>query len=148
MVQLNLFENSIQNQAARVCLAFSIIFISDIIWLSISEGNIQRLYNHPFAYFNVWITLAIVFGVSTLTSSNNNIYKVNEVNTHTINNYVFYGLLIGLLVYVPLYNWIISCGAITKFTNLLSLSNTAFGVLLSAFTCLIVFLVSEKTGIL
>jgi hypothetical protein len=145
MVQLNLFENSINNQALRSLLAFSNILLADIFYLRLSEGNFERLKKHSFAYFNVWITLAIVFGVSTLTTKQ---YKTDEINDDTIKNYVYYGLLIGLLVYVPLYNWIISCGAITKFTHLLSLANTAFGVLLSSFTCLIVFLVSQKTGLL
>lgn len=144
MVVLNLFENSINNQALRSLLAFSIILIADVLYLRLSEGNIERLIKHPFAYFNVWITLAIVFGVSILSGN----YKTDEVNDDTIKNYACYGLLIGLLVYVPLYNWIISCGAITKFTHLLSLANTAFGVILSSFTCLIVFLVSQKTGLL
>ena len=75
------------------------------------------------AYINVWITLAIVFGVSLLSTQK---YKADEVNDDTIKNYACYGLLIGLLVYVPLYNWIISCGALTDFSHLASLANTDF----------------------
>jgi hypothetical protein len=142
MVTLNLFENSINNQTLRALLAFSVILIADVIYLRLSEGSFERLKNHPFAYFNVWITLAIVFAVSTLTTKN------ETTDDDAVKNYAYYGLLIGLLVYVPLYNWIISCGGITKFTQLLSLANTAFGVLLSSLTCLIVFKVSQKTGLL
>jgi len=145
MVQLSLFENNIKNQALRTLLALTIIVICDITWLWISERNLNRLINHSFAYINVWITLAIVFAVSLLSS---NEYKVDEVNEDTQKNYVYYGLLIGLLVYVPLYNWIISCGRITEFTHLLSLSNTTFGVLLSALTCWAVFRISAMTGLL
>jgi len=145
MVNLSLFENTPKNQALRTLLALAIIIPCDILYLKLSENNLDRLWKHGFAYFNVWITLAIVFGVSLLSS---NAYKVDEVNNDTIKNYAYYGLLIGLLVYVPLYNWIISCGAITKFTHLLSLSNTAFGIILSSITCLILFLISAKTELL
>jgi hypothetical protein len=145
MVQLELFENSIKNQALRTLISLAIIVICDITWLFISERSFKRLRDHAFAYFNVWITLAIVFAVSLLST---NKYKVDEINEDTQKNYVYYGLLIGLLVYVPLYNWIISCGSITKFTHLLSLSNTTFGVLLSALTCWSVFRISAMTGLL
>ncbi len=145
MVQLELFENTLKNQALRTILGLVLIFILDIIWILISERNFQRLRDHWFAYFNVWITLAIVFAVSLLSSK---VYKSNEVNDDTQKNYVYYGLLIGLLVYVPLYNWIISCGNITKFTHLLSLSNTAFGVLSSALVCWTVFRISVLTDMI
>jgi uncharacterized membrane protein len=145
MVLLSLFDNSIKNQALRTMIALAIIIPCDITYLYFSERSFDRLRFHFFAYFNVWITLAIVFGVSLLSSSE---YKTDEVNNDTIKNYVYYGLLIGLLVYVPLYNWIISCGGITKFTHLLSLANTTFGIILSAFTCMLVFLISEKTGLI
>lgn len=145
MVQLSLFENSIKSQTIRTLLSLAIIVPSDLIYLRLSEKSINRFINNKFAYFNVWITLAIVFGVSILSSKT---YDTNEVNNDTIKNYAQYGLLIGLLVYVPLYNWIISCGAITGFSQLTSLANTAFGVVLSALTCLIVFLISEKLQII
>lgn len=145
MVRLDLYENSIKNQALRTLIGLAIIIPSDIIYLYFSEKSLDRLRNHFFAYFNVWITLAIVFGVSLLSTDS---YKINDVNKETIKNYVLYGLLIGLLIYVPLYNWIISCGAITKFTKLLSLANTTFGILLSSFTCLMIFLISEKTDLI
>lgn len=145
MVKLDLFENSIKNQALRTLLGLSIIVICDIIWLLLSERSFERLKNHTFAYFNVWITLAVVFAVSLLSTD---MYKINDTDEDNQKNYVYYGLLIGLLVYVPLYNWIISCGHITKFTHLLSLSNTAFGVILSAFTCWAVFRISVITDLL
>jgi hypothetical protein len=145
MVQLSLFENSIQNQALRVLLSLAIIIPSDLLYLKCTEFKLERFFNNKFAYLNVWITLAIVFGVSLLSS---NAHATNEVNEDTIKNYACYGLLIGLLVYVPLYNWIISCGAITGFKQLTSLGNTAFGVVLSSLTCLFVFLISEKTNLL
>ncbi len=145
MVLLSLFENNTKNQALRTLLGLSIIIPCDIIWLWISERSFKRLQDHGFAYFNVWITIAIVFAVSILSS---NLYKIDEINEDNQKNYVYYGLLIGLLIYVPLYNWIISCGSITKFTHLLSLSNTTFGVILSAFTCWIVFRISAMTGLL
>jgi uncharacterized membrane protein len=144
MVQLSLFENSIKDQTWRTLLSLAIIIPCDLVYLKLSESNLNRFFNNKMAYFNVWITLAIVFGVSLLTSKD---YSFQEVNDDTIKNYACYGLLIGLLVYVPLYNWIISCGAITNFTQLTSLANIAFGVILSAITCLIVFLVSQKIGI-
>jgi uncharacterized membrane protein len=145
MVQLELFENSIKNQALRTLIALSIIIPCDIVYLLVTERNFNRFFGNKLAYFNVWITLAVVFGVSLLST---NSYKINEVNNDTISNYVQYGLLIGLLVFVPLYNWILSCGAITNFTSLQSLGNTAWGVILSAFTCLVVFLISEKTNLI
>ena len=145
MVQLSLFENNPKNQALRTLLALVIIIPCDILYLKLSEKSLDRLWKHKLAYFNVWITLAVVFGVSLLSS---NKYKIDDVNDDTIKNYAYYGLLIGLLVYVPLYNWIISCGGVTKFTNLLSLANTAFGVILSSITCLILFLISAKTNLL
>jgi len=145
MVKLELYENSIKNQALRTITALAIIVPCDVLYLVLSENSLNRLREHFFAYFNVWITLAIVFGVSLLSTEQ---YKIDEVNNDTIKNYVLYGLLIGLLIYVPLYNWIISCGAITKFTHLLSLANTTFGIVLSAVTCLFVFLISEKAGLL
>lgn len=143
MVQLDLFENSAKNQTLRTLLSLAIIVPCDLIYLKLSEKSLKRFLDNKFAYFNVWITLAVVFGVSLLSSN-----KANEVNEDAIKNYVYYGLLIGLLIYVPLYNWIVSCGAIAKFTNLLSLANTTFGVILSSITCLIVFLVSANTGLL
>jgi uncharacterized membrane protein len=145
MVQLDLFENSITNQVLRTLLALAIIVPCDMLYLKLSEKSLDRLWKNWFAYFNVWITLALVFGVSLLTT---NTFKVDEVNNDTIKNYVNYGLLIGLLVYVPLYNWIISCGAVTGFSHLLSLANITFGVILSAFTCLLVFLISVKTNLI
>jgi uncharacterized membrane protein len=145
MVQLGLFENSIKNQALKTLLALVIFVPSDLIYLKLSEKSLKRFWDNKFAYFNVWITIAIVFGVSILST---NSFKVDEVNNDTIKNYVQYGLLIGLLIYVPLYNWIISCGAITNFSNLLSLANTTFGVILSAITCLIVFLISVNTNLI
>ncbi len=145
MVLLTLFENSIKNQALRTLLGLTIIVVCDIMWLWISERSFKRLQDHTFAYFNVWVTLAIVFAVSLLATD---VYKIDEVNENTQKNYVYYGLLIGLLVYVPLYNWIISCGSITKFTHLLSLANTTFGVILSALTCWAVFRISAMTGLL
>jgi uncharacterized membrane protein len=145
MVRLDLYEQSAKNQIIRTLLALVIIVPCDILYLKLSEGKMTRLKEHFFAYFNVWITLAIVFGVSVLSTDQ---FKIDEVNNDTIKNYVLYGLLIGLLVYVPLYNWLISCVAITGFNNLLSLANTGFGIILSAFTCLMVFLISEKAGIM
>jgi len=145
MVQLSLFENSIKNQTVRTLLSLVIIVPCDLIYLGLSEKNISRFTKNKLAYVNVWITLAVVFGVSLLSSK---IYKTDEVNNDTIKNYAQYGLLIGLLVYVPLYNWIISCGGITGFSQLTSLANTAFGVVLSALTCLIVFLVSANHDLL
>jgi hypothetical protein len=142
MVKLSLFENSAKNQTLRTLVALTIIIVSDLIFLRLSEGSFQKLKDHPSAYFNVWITLSLVFGVSLLSSES---YKIDEVNTDTIKNYVYYGILIGLLVYVPLYNWMLSCG---KVTNLVSLSNITFGILLSSFTCLCVFLISEKTNLI
>jgi uncharacterized membrane protein len=144
MIQLSLFENSIQNQALRVLLSLAIIIPLDLLYLGCTEFSLKRFTGNKLAYINVWVTLAIVFGVSLLST---NAYKANEVNDDTIKNYACYGLLIGLLVYVPLYNWIISCGAITGFTQLTSLGNTAFGIILSSITCLSVFLISEKTDL-
>lgn len=140
MVKLLLFENKAKNQALRTLLALSLVFICDIVYLLLSEKNIRRFLNNKFAYFNVWITVALVFGVSLLENT--------EVSHSTVNDYAYYGILIGLLVYVPLYNWIISCGAITNFTNFTSMANTAFGVLASSFVCVVVFLVSEKAYLL
>jgi len=149
MVNLSLFENSVKNQALRTLLSLSIIITCDIIWLWISERSFKRLKDHSFAYFNVWITLAVVFGVSQIyNNSEDSKTTQKEINDENQKNYVLYGLLIGLLVYVPLYNWIISCGSITKFTHLLSLSNTAFGIILSALTCWVVFRISSLTDML
>lgn len=148
MVRLSLFEISLKNQALRTLLALALIIPCDVLYVYLSEGSITkfktRLLDNKLAYFNVWITLAVVFAVSTLSM---NTEETNE-DHYEINNYASYGLLIGLLVYVPLYNWIISCGAITNFTHLLSLANTAFGVVLSSIVCLLVFLISEKTNLL
>ena len=138
MVTLSLFENSIKNQTIRTIIALIIVVPSDLIYLFLSERSFERLRNHLFAYFNVWITLAIVFGVSI----------VSGIEGDSIKNYALYGLLIGLLIYVPLYNWIISCGSITNFTQLLSVTNVAFGVVLSSFTCIILYLISEKAELL
>lgn len=140
MVKLLLFENKAKNQTIRTLLALSLIFICDMVYLLLSEKTIWRFLNNKFAYFNVWITIALVFGVSLLENK--------EVTHASVNDYAYYGILIGLLVYVPLYNWIISLGAITNFTNLRSLSNTLFGVLSSSFICVVVFLISEKTNML
>jgi Na+/proline symporter len=147
MVQLDLFENSYKNQALRTLTALAIIVIADLVYLGISQGSLQRFKDHKMAYFNVWITLAVVFGVSILTSDN---YDINVVNTDTIKNYVEYGILIGLLIYVPLYNWLISCGKYTNIgvTQLSGLANVTFGIILSSFTCLCVFLISEKTNLI
>lgn len=135
MVQLNLYENSAKNQTIRTLLSLAIFIPSDIIYLFISEGSIDRLKKHFFAYFNVWITISIVFGVSILNEID---YKTN------LKNYALYGLLIGLLIYVPLYNWIISCGNITGFNRMLSLSNICFGVLISSFTCIMIYIIEEN----
>lgn len=142
MVQLILFENSIKNQVLRTILSLSIIIPCDILYLYLSENNINRFLNHKLAYFNVWITLAVVFGVSLIYSK---IYENDKINENTIKNNVQYGLLIGLLIYVPLYNWMISCGSIT---NILSVANTAYGIILSAFTYLLVFIVSVQTNMI
>jgi hypothetical protein len=145
MVKLDLYEDSAKNQTIRTLLALIIIVPSDILYVYLSERNFDRLRKHFFAYFNVWITLAIVFGVSVLSNTDPTPDpNTNKVNNIAIKNYVLYGILIGLLIYVPLYNWMISCGSITGFNNLLSMANTAFGVVLSSFTCLMVFILSEK----
>lgn len=143
MVKLALFENSSKSQAIRTLLAFAIIIPLDLFYLFVSERNIGRFMNNKMAYINVWVTLALVFGVSILSSDSPDSQKQIQVK-----DYAQYGLLIGLLVYVPLYNWIISCGAITKFTQLTSISNTGFGVVLSSITCISVYLISIKLDIL
>lgn len=144
MVTLTLFENSLEHQTIRTILSFVLYVFCDLVWLFISERKaggmyLSRFWNNKVAYFNVWITIAIVFGVSVLATKP---YSINEVNDDTQKNYVMYGLLIGLLIYVPLYNWIISCGAITGFSQLLALSNTGAGVVLSGFICWLVFRIS------
>ena len=88
MVLLSLFENTAKNQTLRTLLALAIIIPCDILYLKLSEKSLDRLWKHGFAYFNVWITLAIVFGVSLLST---NSYKVDEVNDDTIKNYAYYG---------------------------------------------------------
>ncbi len=138
MVQLDLFENSLKKQTLRTIIALAIIIPSDIIYTFMRNGSMNVVKINIMAYLNVWITLAVVFGVSILTSDK---YDVKTVNKDTITNYVGYGALIGLLVYVPLYNWLVALNNLTKRT---CLSNTAAGVVLSSFVCLFVFLISEK----
>lgn len=141
MVCLRLFENSAKDQTLRTLSSLGIIVIADIIYLYLSTFSFERLTNNKMAYFNVWITLAVVFGVSVL---HREIGDVPEINNETIKDHAYYGILIGLLVYVPLYNWLLSCDNIT---NVMSLCNTGFGILLSAIACLCTFLISVQSNL-
>ena len=140
MVQLDLFENSAKNQTIRVLISLLIIIIGDLIFLYLSEGKLERLLNNKFAYFNVWITLAIVFGVSILSSTG---HDDSQDHTFNVKNYTCYGILIGLLVYVPMYNWLISIKSIPQ---MLAIANITFGVILSSITCLLLYLISDRYG--
>ncbi len=131
MVQIDLYTICFKNQILRILIALAIIIPCDILFLRLSEGNCNKLRKHFFAYLNVWVTLAIVFSISVLEDNK-------------AQNYILYGILIGLLIYVPLYNWLISYKSITGS----SLTNLCFGIILSSFTCLIVFLISEKANLL
>jgi len=155
MVILNLFENSIKNQAIRTVISLLIIIAIDCLWVFLSNAEkFINTWNNPImnnflAYFNVWITIAIVFGVSTLTRIKNE--EQTEINHESIKDYIYYGLLIGLLVYVPLYNWLLSCrlgnSPNTYITSGEALGNTAFGVVLCAAVCLLTFLISAKLNL-
>ncbi len=138
MIQLSLFENSMDNQTIRALISLAILIPCDLLYLKLSENSLKRFFDNKFAYLNIWITIAIVFAVSLLSSKEELTYE------EKMKNYTLYGFLIGLLIYVPLYNWIISCGSITGFTGMKSLFNTIFGVLLCGVTCLIVFLYQYK----
>jgi len=140
MVALSLFENSIKDQTLRTMLALVIIFFGDISYILLTTHSLDKFLNNKMAHINVWFTLALTFGVSLIYK--NEVERTNpEINNDTIKNYTYYGILIGLLVYIPLYNWMLSCGNIT---NVMSICNTAFGILLAATTCLCTFLISVQ----
>ena len=151
MVCLDLFENSAKDQTLRTLIALAIIVVTDIIYSYLTNFNKlvdfgpikipEILSENKIAHVNVWITLAVVFGVSVL---HHNLGDKPEINNDTIKDHAYYGILIGLLVYTPMYGWLLSCG---KITNIMSLCNSAFGILLSALACLCTFLISVQTGL-
>jgi uncharacterized membrane protein len=149
MVCLQLFENSAKDQTIRTLIALVIIVISDLVYQFLLTHSLSKTWEtirkNILAYINVWITLAIVFGVSVIyTDQKEQQTKKIEINSESIKNHAFYGILIGLLVYVPLYNWLVGIGQIT---GIQSLCNTAFGVLIGSIACLCTFLVGVQTNL-
>ena len=156
MVQLHLFENSAKDQALRTLIALTIIVISDFIYQLLITRSFSAMWKNIYgetlpdcwlgknilAWVNVWITLALVFGVSVLHRDSGDIKP--EINNESIKDHAFYGILIGLLVYVPLNNWLVGKGQIT---NVESLCNTAFGILIASVACLCTFLISVQSGL-
>lgn len=142
MVVLSLFENSAKDQTLRTLTSLALIIISDLVYQFLYNRNLNYLWTNKLAYFNVWITLAIVFGVSTIKSKQTDNYS--DINSESIKNHAYYGILIGLLVYVPMCNWLLSVG---KIDNVQSLCNTAFGIVIASIACLCTFLISAKVGL-
>lgn len=143
MVQLSLFENSVKSQTLRTLISLAIIIPMNLFYIKISESNLSRFMNNKLAFFNVWITLSIVFGVSLLSKTDTN--TIIDSTDYQMKNYTYYGILIGLLIYVPLYNWLISSKVYKPISGFIS---NIFGILMSGVTCLIVYLISSKTDLL
>lgn len=140
MVVLNLFETSPKDQTLRTLTALFIIIFGDILYLGLNS-NIKKFTKNKLAYLSIWLILAIVFGVSVLHHTENDTL---EINNETIKDHAYYGILVGILVYIPLMNWMLSAKQVTPVG---AICDTAFGILLCSVASLITFLISVHTGL-
>lgn len=145
MVKLILFENSPKNQTLRTLIALSMIIPCDTLYTYLSEKSLERIKTHYLAYFSIWLILSIVFGISIIYSEPSITDTPDESYNNNIRNYAYYGVLVGLLICVPMYSWIATYSGNTP---IMCLSGAAFGIILSAFVSIMVFLISKKADVL
>ena len=139
MVCVNVFESDAKSQTLRTLSALTILILGELIYLFITR-RIEKFLKNKMAFLTVWIIIGTVLGVGVLRDNNGN-YNYE----HSRRDHSYYGILIGLLVYVPLNSWLSS----VKFVSgRESIFHTAFGIFITSLAALFTFMIAESSEII
>lgn len=133
MISISIFENSFVIQLQRLLIALAILILGNLAYLYLTR-NFNHFVKNKMSYLGIWITMAFVFGVCVVKDS-------KDVKQ----DYVIFGLLIALLIYVPVFGFLKSVGNVTgaQFAYF-----STFGIIIGTLASLFTYLISVKTGLL
>ncbi len=139
MVCVDIFESNAKSQTLRTLIALTVLILGDLFYLFITQ-NTKKFWNNKMAFLNIWVIVGIILGVSVLRNNDG-----DYVYEHSKRDHAYYGILIGLVVYVPMNSWL-SSGKII--TSKQSLYHTAFGIFVTSFASLITYMIAEASDVI
>lgn len=139
MVSIHVFDIDAKSQTLRTLLALTVLAIGDLFYLFLTQ-NSKKLWNNKLAYLILWIIIGLFIGVTVLRDESGE-YDYNNARSEN----VYYGILLGLIIYIPLNSWLSSVGYITVLQALYYIS---YGIFLTAVTSLITFMVSTSSELI
>ena len=139
MVCIDIFESNPKSQTLRTLTALAILILGDTFYLFITQ-NFQKFRNNKMAFLTTWIIIGVVLGVSVLRNN-----EGQYIYDHTKRDHAYYGILVGLLVYIPLNSWLASFGKISAKS---AIFHTAFGIFITSLAALVTHMVAESSDII
>lgn len=147
MISLTIFEGPFKLEIQRILIAFTILLVGNITYLFLTK-NMKHFTNNKMAYLSVWITIAFVLGVSLVYSDSKNQTEPKCKKDYHYNNakrdFVYLGILVSLLIYLPVFGWLKSVKNITTFQFIYF---SAFGIIISALSSLFTYIISTKNNL-
>lgn len=146
MISLTIFEGPISFEIQRILIALSILIVGNVLYLMLSQ-NMKHFTSNKMAYLTTWVTIAVVLGVCLMYNDEETEVSLKDSKYHykkAKRDFVYFGILIALLVYIPIFGWLKSVGNIT---GLQCLCFSAFGIIISAIASLFTYIISVKNNL-
>lgn len=132
MLIFSLFKGPVIKEVKKTLVALCILAIANLIYLFLT-GHMSHFIEHKLAYITMWVTIAFVLGVTLVYNDKN--------DQQTKRDFVCFGILVALLIYVPAFSWLKSVGNIT---GMQFIYFSSFGIVITAISSLFTYIISEK----
>lgn len=134
MIVISLFRGPVSNIIQRILISLSILIIGNLTYIFLTR-NIQHFKQNKFAYITLWLTIAFSLGVSSIHD------ETEYEKFSTKRDFVYFGILIAFLIYIPSFLWLKS---VHNITTLEFIYFSSFGIIITAISSLFTYVISKK----
>jgi hypothetical protein len=150
---MSIFEGPFKLEILRILIALSILIIGNLSYLLLSQ-NIKHFTSNKMAYLGTWITIAVVLGVCLVYEDVHYEYEDNNDNSNKYGrdyhyknakrDFVYLGILVALLLYIPMFGWLKS---VKNITNAQFVYFSAFAIIITALASLFTYIIATKNNL-